>query len=86
MDNPMLLHIYAQSQWHATASFHGTRDAIIALRDCLDQALRTGAEAHSQTFFVNDGEGYHVRITVESEEAMEHMPTPYTDSITRGEA
>lgn len=56
------LHIYAQSHEHAPAEIRGTREALIKLRDTIDQALAHPNGEAEFSAFVCDGEGYAVEV------------------------
>lgn len=74
-----ILHIYGQSHWHDDATIAGTREALTALRNAIDTALRGGAAACQS--FVNDGEGYNIMIRTLSDKDARRMALPYTDEI-----
>lgn len=71
------LHIYAQDIWHFPAGIAGSREALTALRDALDEALRDGWSCLDA--FTNDGEGYSTYIAVADEATEPKLRLPYTD-------
>lgn len=74
------LHVYAQPHWHEPARIVGTPDALMALRRAIDKAIHAGS-ATEKGFFVCDGEGYEIAISMVSREALNAEPLPYTDEI-----
>lgn len=81
-----LLHIYAQYVWHGEAKIVGNRNALICLRDAIDDALKNGKS--ETTAMVTDGEGYGIEIELcdkdwESFE-WQNKPLPYTAEYARG--
>lgn len=77
-----VLHIYGQTQWHDEAWVCGSAAALRKLRDAIDRALETGLSVVSDVCYVNDGEGFEVRvIPVSSEAALDKLALPYTDEI-----
>lgn len=81
MNNPMLLHLYSQGAWHDAVRIHGTRDALTALRDQLSIVL--GGWTSTPIYFVTDGEGFQVEITIEDKAGMDKLPLPYTEDIAK---
>ena len=71
------LHIYGQQRWHDDAVIVGTKEALIQLRDALDQAIanKNGAARVTQT----DGEGFDIIIMTSTAEQMEKHFTVYHD-------
>jgi hypothetical protein len=76
-----VLHLYAQDSWHDPAYIVGSRQALQALRDGLDVALR-GDDAQVQVM-VNDGEGHTVHVTIVDEALSDRLNLPYIDCIAR---
>lgn len=70
-----ILHIYGQGGWHDAALLLGDRDALIRLRDAVDEAIASGAGRCD--VFTGDGEGYPV-LVVRHEET-ELVLLPYTE-------
>lgn len=77
------LHIYGQSMWHSEASIEGTRDGLKALRDAIDEALRTSREVRTEPLFTGDGEGYRTVIRIKSADQIRDAILPYVDEIAR---
>lgn len=73
------LHIYAQDCWHFPAGIAATRDALEALRDAIDEALRDGWSCLDA--FTNDGEGYSTYIAIADEQAEPLLYLPYTNEM-----
>lgn len=71
-----VLHLYAQEWWHDDARIAGTKDALILLRDALNEAIENGASI-CEDVFTSDGEGYDVHIIEVSKEQTTHMAVPY---------
>jgi hypothetical protein len=80
-----LLHIYAQFCWHSECRIVGNKNALIVLRDAIDEALKKGkSETGAMT---SDGEGYTVEIEMldadwESDR-WRRQPMPYTAEHAR---
>lgn len=73
------LHLYAQRSWHYPAGVAGTREALEALREAIDSALKEGwAELHA---FTSDGEGYETYVAVVDAEQERRLLLPYTDEF-----
>ncbi len=80
-----LLHVYAQYCWHSECRIVGNRNALIVLRDAIDEALRKGkAETGAM---VTDGEGYTVEVELcdaaWDSDKWERQPLPYTAEHAR---
>lgn len=73
-----ILHIYGQYVWHDDVQICGTRDALVALRDTIDEVLKTGATQSFEPFFCTDGEGYGVMIYLTKGMDMPIGSMPYT--------
>jgi hypothetical protein len=71
----MELHIYGQGAWHDDAYIIGDREAIIHIMSLCDKALTDGKAVSPEDFFVNDGEGYFIKVAVTDK--MIDMVTPY---------
>lgn len=74
-----VLHVHAASFWHDDAWIVGNREGLERLRTAIDRALAKGG-AHADAF-VNDGEGFHCFVAVESDADMDRLNVPYTDEI-----
>lgn len=74
-----LLHIYSQEQWHDNAYIVGDEAGLLELRAAIDEALARGES--QRTAYVNDGEGYHIKVIKANEAAMECLAVPYTDKL-----
>lgn len=84
-DEPLWLHIYGQECWHNAVRIHGTREALANLaKRLLAAAINTTFLEPAPTYFANDGEGYAVEITVETEASMDRLPAPYIDEVAGG--
>lgn len=75
--NMELLHIFGQEQWHDEAYITGTKEALIRLRDAIDNAINNDVISRP-VFMTNDGEGYHIQIAKLPEIYMDVLKTPYT--------
>ena len=73
---PPLLHIYGQAAHHDDVHIVGTRAGLLRLLDAINVALSGGPGQHHPVFAA-DGEGYAIRVTVESEEGMADYVSPY---------
>lgn len=69
------LHIYSQYCEHQDAYLVGNRQALIILRDTLNQVLDSN-QAHATGVFASDGEGYNILI-LPSEDISE-LRLPYS--------
>lgn len=80
-----LLHIYAQDSWHQPVTIVGNREALEQLVEHLQLLLNDGQQGQSFEAFVNDGEGYDVRLLmIEHPDTWERIATPYTDEMCQG--
>ncbi len=71
------LHIYPQYAWHSEAFIVGNKEALIHLRDALNEAINKGLS--KTIFFAADGEGYDVHVLEESRtERWNELREPYT--------
>lgn len=77
------LHVYGQAQWHSEVTIEGTRDGLKALRDAIDQALRTNREGLSDHLYAGDGEGYRAIVRVCTGDHVKEAILPYVDEIAR---
>jgi hypothetical protein len=77
-----LLHIYAQPYYHAESYIVGNRDALLLLRDAIDEALKDGKS--SAEVSVADGEGYDTNVMlIEDEKTWDRLRRPYTDGYAK---
>ena len=77
----MYLHIYAQHTNHQESFIVGNKQALLKLRDLIDEALveTTAAEG---SFFSSDDEGYEVYVgLVKNEEVFQSLEMPYTEQF-----
>lgn len=78
------VHIYGQGSWHSQASIEGTRSGLKALRDAIDEALRTNREGETRPhLYAGDGEGYRTIVRVRTAEQIQEAVLPYVDEIAR---
>ena len=77
------VHIYGQGSWHSQASIEGTRSGLKALRDAIDEALRTNREGETIHLYAGDGEGYRTVVHVRTAEQIQEAALPYVDDIAR---
>ena len=72
------LQVYAQHSHHHESFIVGNKQALIELRDLIDQAIKEG-EAMGD-FFPSDGEGYQLYISlVNDEHTLNSLEMPYTE-------
>lgn len=74
---PKILHLYGQAAEHDTVYIGGNAAGLSALRDAIDNALMN-PEPGGAEVFVNDGEGYTVRVAKMGDEEADKMAVPYT--------
>ena len=86
--DPNLLHIYAQEQWHGEAYIVGNRGGLQELKRAIEQALRNGkGETGRYGTYVcpNDGEGYKVKITMNNTDWLgafwDKLALSYTEEV-----
>jgi hypothetical protein len=79
------LHVHAQYLSHCEARIFGSREALLALRDCIDRALADKNGAASMEAMAGDGEGYAVEIRRLPPSAIRNARLPYTASCCTGE-
>jgi len=75
------LHIFAQQSWHEEAFLIGTKEALTAVRDAINMALRDGESSASA--FAADGEGYDIIVRVVDESVMNKLALPYTSETAK---
>lgn len=76
-----ILKVFGAAFWHSSVNIVGSRDALIDLRDAIDEAIKN--DTGSADFFEVDGEGYKVTVNCEdrSLEEWAKLPTHYTDEV-----
>lgn len=64
MSDIVLLHIYAQAQWHSPSCIIGNRAGLERLREAVTNALDGGMGETPEVdgVFASDGEGYEVLV------------------------
>lgn len=76
------LHVYGPDQWHGETFVVGNREALLALRDALDEALETGSGL--ALAYAADGEGFSCGVLlVEDEEVWAEVVLPYHSDLAR---
>ena len=91
MNDDKLLHVYGQDAWHDDVWIVGNRPALQLLRNTLDNALAKGMDTTEQIdepgLFVNDGEGYEVRVLFLEGDwdtmAWRRLAVPYTEDCAK---
>jgi hypothetical protein len=73
-----ILHVYSQDAHHDAAHLVMTRDAAVKLRSMLCAMLDQGYEKDFDCFYVNDGEGYNLRLIIVDDGTADRLSTPYT--------
>lgn len=78
------LHVYGQRFHHSDVVIAGTTDALLRLVNVITNAVAHGeAESHEiAPFYVNDGEGFAVRVTVIAGD-LDVFAVPYTEDYAR---
>jgi len=84
-----LLHIYAQEQWHGEAYIVGNKGGLLELKKAIEQALSNGSgqtvDEYGVPIYVNDGEGYKVKVTMNNTGWLEpfwvKLAVPYTEEV-----
>lgn len=71
------MHVYAQSHEHAPAEIRGTREALVALRDAIDRALKHPNGEAECAAFACDGEGYGIEIRRVPRSTLQGSRLPY---------
>lgn len=81
--NDEFMHIHAQYQWHDKAYILANKQALLNLRQAIDDALYNGCGY--ATAFTGDGEGYDVLVArINDSEKFSQMSLPYTDEEIAG--
>lgn len=80
--NNNVLHIYSHASWHVEVYIVGTMDGLSQLRDAINRAISDG-QGRTKWSFVNDGEGYEVRIIRCSTEQAHRLTVPYIDDYAK---
>lgn len=63
-----ILNIYGQEFWHTEAKIAGSKEALEALKEAIDCAIKNGksaienSEKEKEPLYASDGEGYAVEI------------------------
>lgn len=86
MKTDRTLHIYGQRFPHDSVEIGGTYDALRELADAIDKALAKGrytSDHFSDHFYVNDDEGYTIKITVIHSGELGRLRVPYSDPDCR---
>lgn len=78
------LHLFSQGFEHDDGAIVGTRDALLALKAGIEQALVGDHGTGCVEAFVNDGEGYRLNIYRVSEVEMGRMARPYPTGTVDG--
>lgn len=74
-----LLHVYGPDAFHDDVFIVGTPDALRALAKTVDRAIRYQEAELPECMFVNDGEGFQVRVLrVDDEKTALALAVPYT--------
>lgn len=81
-----ILKVFGAAFWHSSVNIVGSKDALIDLRDAIDEAIKNGKG--SADFFEVDGEGYKVTVNCEDRdiEGWAKLPTHYTDSVANNDS
>ena len=79
-ENMPLLHIYSQEDSHCEAYIVANREALLKLKEAIDNAINTGRG--STGAFTSDGEGFDIKIICNNElwdsEFWKNISLPYT--------
>lgn len=78
-----ILHIYGQGAWHDDVEISGTRESLEKLRAAIVKVLDDGCVSSYFTSFVNDGEGFGVRVSIKTPEEMLKEDEPYYEDYAR---
>ncbi len=87
---PKLLHVFGQGSWHEDVLLVGNRPALTRLVQMLQFVLRSNADkANDNSFWVNDGEGYEVRVELHEGDwdspFWKQANVPYYEEYARGQ-
>lgn len=78
-----VLHIYGQDAWHDAAYIIGTKEALVELRNGIDEALKN--DMSKVVVWPADGEGFELFLIVRTSDQMEQLMLPYfSDSCPKG--
>jgi len=75
-----LLHVHGQMWQHEEVLIEGNREGLEELKVAIEKALASGVTEKSDTVFVNDGEGFDVKVKCIKEEEIASLPLPYCGS------
>ncbi len=82
--DPLLLHIHGQVDWHGEAFILGNKDGLIALRNAINEAIKTTKPGKAEVC-VSDGEGFHVYVIMDNsswhDKSWMKAALPYTDEV-----
>ena len=83
-----VLHLYAQDSEHGEAYIVGNQEALMALRDSIDEVLASGSQGVEM--IPADGEGYSLNVVQEDSDwqssVWQGLEMPYQDEIARASA
>lgn len=74
----MTLHIYGQTAWHDDAFIVGTPAALRALAAMITAMADYDGVVAEGVYFVNDGEGFSLRVACVNEFTAQRLAVPYT--------
>lgn len=82
MNDPQILHVYGQPAHHDDVAIVGTPAALRHLMAVIENALHFGRgfTAAGETVFVNDGEGFGIRVVRldPGDPQLDQLAVPYT--------
>jgi len=77
-----VLHIYPQGVHHDDVLIVGDREALTVLSSAIFKARILVGVPHSEDVYVNDGEGYSVRVLC-LPEVPDNLAVPYTEDYAK---
>lgn len=78
------LHVFSQDVWHDPAFIIGTKEGLEELKTALITALELDERGAGRADeYTRDGEGYEIIVKLLSDEDMQQLQLPYTDSCFR---
>lgn len=73
------LHVYSQNTTHDDSVIAGTKEALVGLRNAINQALEAG-EGTSESFAA-DGEGFQCTVKLRESNYFQKVALPYIQSF-----
>ncbi len=78
-----VIKVFGAKQWHDTVSIIGNKEALIRLKNVIENAIKN--EYSIDEFLESDGEGYNIEVKLHEggfySDKWNNIPVHYTDEI-----